>query len=193
MSRFCSVFVDQRFQRTGSASMYDHKTTERLHLSLKNTIDSRPVQSRCACTDKLCFCTTELCLSVGQAEEEKQQQGRKRFSSTEVNVCEMYILSIVKSENTSHPCSTGGAVQKLSVVTIPQSSPSVQFVQSRIRSPSFFASDCLRNPFRCFVKRSASVVLRVHSTHRQTFLSDPLECCKASYFDMFESAWSPAL
>ena len=36
-----------------------------------------------------------------------------------------------------HPCSNGSAVQKLSVVTIPQSSP---FVPSRIRSPSFLAS-----------------------------------------------------
>ena len=29
------------------------------------------------------------------------------------------------------------------------------FVPSKIRRPSFLASDCVLNPFRCFVKRSA--------------------------------------
>ena len=36
-----------------------------------------------------------------------------------------------------------------------KSSQSSPFVQSRIRSPSFLASDCFLNPFRCFVKSSA--------------------------------------
>ena len=136
---------------------------------------------------------TELCLTGGQAEEETQQQGRNGFLHTEVNVNEVYILSTVESENTPHPCSTGSAVQKLSVVTIPQSSPIVPFEPSRIRSPSFFRERLSWQSIQMFREEICSVVLRVHSTHRQTFLSDPLECCKASYFDMFESALSPAL
>ena len=140
---------------------------------------------------KAVYCTTELCLSVGQAEE--KTTGKERFYCTEVHVYVVYILSTGKSENTSHSCSTGGAVQKLSVVTIPQSSPIVPFVPSRIRSPSFFRERLSWQSIQMFREEIASVVLRVHSTHRQTFLSDLLECCKASYFDMFESAWSPAL
>ena len=39
----------------------------------ENTIDSKPVRSRNACTEvRLCPCTTELCLSVDKLKEEKK-------------------------------------------------------------------------------------------------------------------------
>ena len=55
-------------------------------------------------------------------------------------------LTTVGTENTYTPARLG-ALFKSS-----QSSP---FVPSRIRSPTFLASDCVLNPFRCFVRRSA--------------------------------------
>ena len=59
---------------------------------------------------------------------------------------------------------------------------------------SKFPGERLRSQsIQMFREEVCSVVLLVHSTHRQTFLSYPLLCCKASYFDVFESAWSFAL
>ena len=57
------------------------------------------------------------------------------------------VLSTVGTETYLHPCSTGSAVQKLSVVTVSY--------HPKIRSPNFLASDCVLNSPTCFVKRSA--------------------------------------
>ena len=64
---------------------------------------------------------------------------------------------------------------------------------SRKRGPNFLASALVRNPSRCFVKRSA--VLFFVSTRLTDRRLSRIHCCvnKASYFDVFESAWSPAL
>ena len=68
----------------------------------------------------------------------------------------MYIPSTGKTENTYTPARLE-ALFKSS-----QSSPFLSHPRSYhgIRSPSFLASDCVRNPSRCFVKRS-SVLLFV--------------------------------
>ena len=59
------------------------------------------------------------------------------------------ILSTAKTENTYTPAR---------VDALFKSSQSSPFVPSRIRSPSFLASDCVRYPSRCFVQRSAVLV-----------------------------------
>ena len=64
---------------------------------------------------------------------------------------------------------------------------------SRKRNPNFFASVRVRNRSRCFVKKIGCVVLRIRSTHGQTFISDPLLHGQASYLNVFESAWCSAL
>ena len=58
----------------------------------------------------------------------------------------MNILSTAGTENTC----TAARLEALF-----KSSQSSPFVPSKIRSPSFLASDGVLNPFRCFVKRSA--------------------------------------
>ena len=69
-----------------------------------------------------------------------------------------------------------------------QSSPFVSFASS------MFPGERLRSPsMQMFREEISSVVLRVLSTHRQTFFLYPLLYCQASHFDMLESTWSPAL
>ena len=49
------------------------------------------------------YCTTELCLSVDKLNEEKTTTRKERCKGTEVNVCVVYFLSTVQSENTYTP------------------------------------------------------------------------------------------
>ena len=82
--------------------------------------------------------------------------------------------STVKNWKYWYPCSTRKAGQQVSVDTV---------LRERLCSQSI----------HMFREEVCSVVLRVHSTGPQTFLSYPLLYCEASYSDMFKFAWSPAL
>ena len=126
-------------------------------------------------------CTTELCLPVDKLKEE----GKNREGTMSVhrgNVYVVYILSTVKTENTYTRARLEALVQKLSVVTTPRPSsflPLVPLVPSRIQSPSFFGSDCVRNPSRCFVRRSA--VLFFVSTRLTDRRLSRTHCCIAKH------------
>ena len=55
----------------------------------------------------------------------------------------------------------------------------VRTIPSKIRRTSFFASDCVRNPSRCFVKRSA--VLFFVSTPLTDRRCSRIHCCIAKH------------
>ena len=120
----------------------------------ENTIDARPARSRCECAEN----QTELYLSVDKLKK-KKKKGRNDVTG--------------KTEDTCTPARLE-ALFKSS-----QSSPSVSFVPSRIRSPSFLASDCVRNPSRCFVKTSA--VLFFVSTRLTHKRFSRIHCCIAMH------------
>ena len=156
----------------------------------ENTIDSRPVRSRCGCTEnQTVYCATELCLSVDKLTKEKTT-GKERCQWTEVNVHVMYILSTVKTENTHTPAPLEALFKSsqwspfLSRHHLYRSYHPGFEVQVPLRATVFATIQMFREEICC---------LRVHSTHRQTFLSYPLLHCQASCFDVFEPAWSPAL
>ena len=115
----------------------------------------------CACTSQDEYCTTELCLSVDKLKKKKKQTtgktaARKRLCwCTDVTVYVLYNLSHVKTEQNLQPCSTADARQK-AVSCHHRSFPFVPpSAISRKHSLNFFASALVRNPSRCFVKRSA--------------------------------------
>ena len=124
------------------------------------------------------YCTTDLCLSVDKMKKEKKTTGKERCWCTEVNVCVMYILSAVETKNTCTP---------VRLEALFQSSQSSPFVPSRIRSPRFLASDCVRNPSRCFVKSSA--VFFFVSTRLTDRRFSRIHCCVAKH--RISMCWSP--
>ena len=70
-------------------------------LIFAKTIYSRPVRSRCACTEvRLCVEKTELCLSLNKLKEEGKNNREGTMLVYRGNVCVVYILSTVKTENT---------------------------------------------------------------------------------------------
>ena len=117
-------------------------------------------------------------MSVCRQDEgrKKQQQGRNDVSVHSVNCY---------TESTYTPARLKALVQKLPVVIIPQPLSFVPFVRfvpsvpSKIRSPSFFASDCVRNPSRCFVKKSA--VFFFVSTRLTDRRFSRIHCCIAKH------------
>ena len=138
----------------------------------ENTIASWPVSIQmCVHGESTVYCTTDLCLSVDKLEEgKKQQHGRndvsvQRSMSILCTVCQLLKLRILT------PPARLEALFKSS-----QSSP---FVRSRIRSPSFLASDCVLGPSRCFVKRSA--VLFFVSTRPTDRRFSRIHCCIAKH------------
>ena len=84
------------------------------------------------------------------------------------------ILSTVGTENTYTPAR---------LEALFKSSQSSPFVPSRIRSPSFLASDCVVNRFRCFVKRSAVLFF----VPRGSFCTSPLYRSCATWQEWFSS------
>ena len=129
-------------------------------------------------------CTTELYLSADRLKRRKKHKERTMLVYRG-NVV-VYILSTVKTENTYTTAQLEALVQKLSVVIIPQPLsfvplvPIVPSVPSRIRSPSSFASNCARNPSRCFVKRSAVLFfVSTRLTDRRFF--SRTHCCIAKH------------
>ena len=142
----------------------------------ENTIDSRPVRSRCGCSEnQTVYCATELCLSVDKLK--KKQQGRNDVS-VQRSFCQLLKLRILTLLLDWKRCSKAhhSSVVPICTVRTIQDSKS-KFPCERLCSRSI----------QMFREEICSVVLRVRSTHRQTFLSYPLLHCQASYFDVFES------
>ena len=125
---------------------------------------------------------TDLCQSVHKLKREKTR--RKRCWCTEASVCVVYFLSTVKTENTYTPA------RLEALFNSSQSS----LVPSKIRSPSFLASDYVLGQSRCFVMQyclscpfepPTDVFSRIHcclARHRISIcLSGPLRCrmCRA--------------
>ena len=107
------------------------------------------------------YCTTELCLSVDKLEKKNNNREGTML---------VYRGQLLKTENTYT------LVRLEALFKSPQSSP---FVPSRIRSPSFLARACVRNPSRCFVKRSA--VLFFVSTRLTDRRFSHIHCCIAKH------------
>ena len=110
-------------------------------------------------------CTTDLCLSVNKLKTEKKKE---QCECTDVSVYAGYILSTVK-KSTDIPARLDALFK----------SSQSSFVPSRIRSPSFLASDCVLGPSRCFVKRSA--VLSFVSTRSTDRRFSRIHCCSAKH------------
>ena len=87
----------------------------------------------------------------------------------------MYILSTVKTENTYTPARLKKLFKSSQLTPFLSRHHLWHFVPPKIRSPSFFASDCVRNPSRCFVKRSA--VLIFVSTRLTDRRFSRIHCC----------------
>ena len=105
---------------------------------------------------------------------------KKRCLCTVVNVYVVYILSTVKTENTYTPARLEALFEKaLSRHHSSVSSTIVPFVPSRIRSPRFFGSDCVRNPSRCFVKTSAVLFFVSNRLADKRF--SRIHCCIAKH------------
>ena len=141
-------------------------------------MDSRPVRFRGECTENQSVCcTTELCLSVDKLKTKKK-------TSTGNQLLKLRILTPLLDWKR---CSKALSRHHSSVVPI--------FVTRTIQdSKSKFLRERLcSQSIEIFREDICSVVHRVHSTQRLTFLSYPLLYCKASYFDVLESAWSLAL
>ena len=108
---------------------------------------------------RMSYCTTELYLSVDKLKKKqttgKTAAGQRRCQCTDVNVYVMYNLSHVETERTYTPA------QLQTLIKSCQLSSSVVPVRTTIQpypesgNPNFFASARVRNPSRCFVKRSA--------------------------------------
>ena len=112
----------------------------------------------------------------GQAERRKKSTKRKeQCQCTEVSAYVVYIPSTFKTENTYTPARLG-ALFKSS-----QSSPFLSHPRlyhsyhPGFEALSFFASDCIRNPSRCFVKKSA--VLFFVSTRLTDRRLSLIHCC----------------
>ena len=131
-------------------------------------------------------------LSYLSVDENKKQQGRndvgaQRSMSMLCTFCQLFKLTVLTHLLDWKRCSKALSRHHFSVVSI-RTIRTIQGLKSK------FSCERLRSQYiQMFREEICSVVLLVHSTHRQTFLSYPLLCCKASNFDMFESAWSFAL
>ena len=130
----------------------------------------------------LLYCTADLCLSVDKLKKEKkkQQQGRNNVSVQRSVSMLCTFCQLLKCEHVT-PCSTGSAVQKLSVVTIPQSSPFVPFVPSRIRRPSFFARDCVRKSIQRFRATLYNCCRHFRTIWQQTVDNSPTDPISSSF------------
>ena len=144
----------------------------------------------CACTSQDEYCTTELCLSVDKLTKKKQQrtqrQGRdcvnvQMSTSMKCTICHMLKLKELTPLLNCRRLLKAVSCHHRSFSFVPPSAIST-FVPpaiSRKRSPKFFASALVRNPSRCFVKRSA--VLFFVSTRLTERRFCRIHCCIAKH------------
>ena len=173
--------------------VYDFKIPVWLHLFLQRQSaqslfnpDARARKSGCVLYNS----TVHVC---GQPERKRNNNSEGTMLVYRSNVYVVYILSTVKTENTDTPGRMEALVQKLSIVTILQSS---SFHSYHLYHPGFEAQASSQatvfaihpnvwwRDLRC---SSCPLDLRIDVT------LVPLMYCQASYFDVFEPAWSPAL
>ena len=133
-------------------------------------------------------CATELCLPVDKLKEEKKT-GKERCWCIEVNDNVVYILAVVKTENTHTPARLEAlfeSSQSLPFLSHPRSYHSYHPGEAQISSQTtmFAIHPDVSQDLQCSLcsldsQRNVSLVSTV--------------VLPSSHFNVFESAWYPAL